>query len=140
MFLREIISDEFAGSNALRFIAIVLLCSLLAACPAQHRLYIHNKSDDTLFSAYLNPNWDSVTIRPGRTKYIWIWFGEESCFSLVIGKTKKAFELPPSITAETRSTGYGGRLDVYYEYGQLHFQYDDGRWTQLKEVAGCDDI
>ena len=41
--------------------------------------------------------------------------------------------------AESKATGYGGRLDVYQEYGQLHFQYDDGHWTQLDEIAECDD-
>ena len=124
----------------LRYVAIILLSSLLAGCPAQHRLYIHNKSDDTLSSAYLNSNWEGVTIRPGKTRYVWIWYGEESCFNLSIGETTKAFHLPRSIMAETKATGYGGRLDVYYEYGQLHFQYDDGRWAQLEEVAECDDI
>ncbi len=113
---------------------------MLAGCPAQHRLYIHNKSDETLFSAYLNPNWESVTIRPGRTKYVWIRFGLESCFSILVGDTKKAFHLPREILLESKSTGYGGRLDVYYEYDKLHFQYDDGRWVQLHEIAACNDI
>jgi len=124
----------------LRYVAIILLSSLLTGCPAQHRLYIHNKSEDTLFSAYLNPNWEAVTIRPGRTRHVSIWFGEESCFSLSIEETTRAFHLPRNIMAESKATGYGGRLDVYYEYGQLHFQHDDGRWTQLDEIAECDDI
>ena len=51
-----------------------------------------------------------------------------------------AFHLPRTILAESKATRYGGKLDVYYEYGQLHFQYDDGRWAQLEETTECDDI
>lgn len=128
------------GTTGLRYAAIILSGLLLAGCPAEHRLYIHNKSDDTLSSAYLNPNWKAVTIRPGRTKYVSLWFGEESCFSLFVEQTKKAFHIPTKIMMESRSTGYGGRLDVYYEYDKLHFRFDDGHWIQLQEIDGCNDI
>jgi hypothetical protein len=126
--------------TGLRYVAIILIGSLLAGCPAQHRLYIHNKSDETLSSVYLNSNWEGVTIRPGRTKYVWISFDEESCFSLSIEGATRMFHIPMSIMSESKATGYGGRLDVYYEYGQFHFQYDDGRWAQLEEVSGCGSI
>jgi hypothetical protein len=41
---------------------------------------------------------------------------------------------------ESKATGYGGRLDVYYEYDKLHFQRGDGHWIQLEEIAKCNDI
>lgn len=79
-------------------------------------------------------------IRPGKTKYISFLLHKESCFSLFIGKTDKAFHLPMEILVQRKAARYGVRLDFYYEYGQLHFQYDDGRWVQLEELAECDDV
>lgn len=42
--------------------------------------------------------------------------------------------------AESKATRYGGRLDVYYEHRQLHFEYDDGRRVQIEEITEYDDI
>ena len=119
-------------------IVFVVLLLLLAGCPAEHRLYIHNKSDQTLSSAYTTDVWEVVTIPPGRTKYIWMVFGMESCFRLTVGDSLRSYDLPREVLAETNSTRYGGRLDVHYEHGQIHFQFDDGRWVQIEEVDKCD--
>lgn len=123
-----------------RRIFLVTLCLLLAGCPAQHRLYIHNKSDFTLSSAYENANLKPVKIRPGRTKYIWMRFGMEACFRLTIGESTKSYYLPREILSESKPTGYGGRLDIYFEYGQFHFQHRDGHWVQFNEIGECDYI
>ncbi len=123
-----------------RYVFIVISVLFLVGCPAQSRLYIHNKSDVTISSAHLGPNSDEVRIRPGATKWISIQFGMESCFSVSLNESNKAFGLPRTILAESKNTGYGGRLDVNYEYGQFHFRRDNGEWVQLKEVAECGDI
>ena len=115
--------------------AIVLL--FLAGCPAEHRLYIHNKSDQILSSEYPTDAWEVVTIRPGKTKHIWISFGIESCFELSVDGSVRAYRLPREILAEAKGTRYGGRLDVYFEYGQMHFQFADLRWTQVEEINAC---
>jgi len=44
-----------------------------------------------------------------------------------------------SILVQRKAARYGVRLDVFFEYGQLHFQYDDGRWVQFEEIADCDE-
>ncbi len=123
-----------------RYIVIIVLCSLLAACPAAHRVYIHNRSDITLTTTYLRSSLDQVIIRPGKTKHFWAPYNMKHCFNLTIGNSTAAFHLPTSIWAESRSTRYGSRLDVYFEYGQLHFRYEDGRWVQLEEIADCREI
>jgi len=120
-----------------KHIVIIFLGLLLSGCPAEHRIYIHNKSDVTISSSYRTTDWEDVNIRPGRTRYVWIRFGMESCLELSIGESAIAFHLPRTILAESKITRYGARLDAYYEYGQLHFQYKDGRWVQLEEVAEC---
>ena len=119
-----------------RSIVLVVLCLLLAGCPAQRQIYIHNESEVTLSSAYLNPKWEIVRIRPGRTKYIFTDIGMDSCFRIVIGESTKAYQLPRDII--TTSTGYGERLDIYFEYGQFHFQRREGRWAQLEEMDKCE--
>ncbi len=125
----------------MRHVFIVLSVLLLVGCPAEQRLYIHNNSDITISSAYLDPNWDEGRIRPGATKWISFQFGHmESCFNVSLDESTKAFSLPRAILVESKSTGYGSRLDVNYEYGQFHFRRDDGKWVQLEEIAACVDI
>ena len=121
-----------------RNIVFGVLLLLLVGCPAQHRLYIHNKSDQTLSSAYRSDAWEVVRIRPGKTKYIWTGFGKETCFQLFVGDSLKAYYLPREILADSKSTRYGFRLDVFYEYGRIHFQFADGRWVQIEEIDECD--
>lgn len=121
----------------MRYIAILLLASFLVGCPAENRLYIHNKSDDTLTNKQPHPNRDDVVIRPGASKHISFPLHKESCFSLLIGETAKSFYLPRAILVQRKAARYGIRLDVHYEYGLLHFKNDDGSWTQLEEVAEC---
>ena len=124
----------------MRYVFLVIFALVLVGCPAVQRLYIHNKSDDTISGAHLNPNADEVRIRPGATKWISINSGVESCFTVSIDGSTRAFSLPRSILVQSESRGYGGRLDVNYEYGLFHFQRDDGEWVQLEEVAECGDI
>jgi hypothetical protein len=132
-------SNDKVGDVRHVFIVISLLS--LAGCPPVQRLYIHNKSDNTIYSAYLNPNWDEVRIRPGATKWISLQMGMvESCFSVSLDESTKAFSLPRTILVDSKSTGYGSRLDVNYEYGQFHFRRDDSEWVQLEEVAACGDV
>ena len=120
----------------IRNLILVSLCVCLAGCPAQRRIYVHNESAFSLSSAYQNPKLDVVEIRPGRTRYIVAPFSEEACFGIAVGELTRAFEIPMDIMA--KSPGYGARLDVYFEYGQFHFQRSDGRWAQLDEIARCD--
>jgi len=131
-------SDVKVGD--VRYVFIVISVLFLVGCPAVQRLYIHNYSDVTISSAHLNPNADEVRIRPGATKWISVRHGMESCFSVSLNESTKAFGLPRTILAESENKGYGGRLDVNYEYGQFHFRHDNGEWVQLKEVAECGDI
>ena len=121
----------------IRYLILVISALVLVGCPPVKRLYIHNKSDATILGAHLNPNVDEVRIRPGATKWISINPGLESCFIVSIDGSTRAFGLPKTITAQSESTGYGGRLDVNYEYGLFHFQRDDGEWVQLEEVVEC---
>lgn len=120
-------------------IALLLLTSFLVGCPAENRLYIHNESDDTLTSRQPNANWDDVVIRPGSTKYISFALQKESCFSLFVGEEERSFHLPMAMLVQRKATRYGVRLDIYYEYGLLNFQNDDGQWTQLEEISECED-
>ncbi len=127
---------EFRLSNA-RTVVFAIILLVLAGCPAEHRLYIHNKSDQTLSSAYPTDAWDVVTMRPGKTKYIWIGIGMESCFQLSVDGSVRAYHLPREVLAESKGTRYGGRLDVYFEYGKIHFRFADLRWAQIEEIDEC---
>ena len=120
----------------IRNLILVTLCVCLAGCPPQRRIYVHNESQVSLSSAYHNPNWERVEIRPGKTKFIAAPYTDESCFELVVGELTKAFDIPMDI--KSKGVRYGARLDVYFEYGQFHFQRNDESWAQLEEIASCD--
>jgi len=124
--------------SSAKIISVVIAGLLLVGCPAEFRIYVHNKSDLTLASAYQNANRDVVRIGPRKTKYLQGYFDREWCLKLNVDEVTKAYHIPREMFDETRSTGYGSRLDIYFEYGLLHVQYGDGRWVQLEEVDDCD--
>ena len=119
---------------------IVLVSLLLVGCPAEHRLYIHNNSKELLSSAYLNSDWKRVDVEPGKTGWIWYRFGKASCFSLMVGGAKTAYELPREVLAGTKKTSYGGRIDLIYEHGKIRIRCDREPCRHLVEIAECADI
>lgn len=109
--------------------------TVLAGCPGVTRLYIHNKSDDTLV-AY-GPRFDAepTSIKPGRTKYVYPKRddrGENVSVDLEIDGESRTYWFNLDMRMTAQGTGYGERMDAYYEYGRMFIEKEPGTWLEVK--------
>ena len=121
----------------MRYIFATLACLLLTGCPPVTRLYIHNKSADTLVyhspREYLEP----TTIKPGRTKWVPVRSDDISCVGLAVNDEVRYYEASREVHMAGKSTGYGSRIDAYYEYGRMFVQKAAGDWFEVRSSASC---
>jgi len=126
--------------GVMRFVAVSILCVVLLGCPAQKRVYLHNNSNHVLTYAYNTINRDPVVVKPGQTKHFCRSYDPTSCVTLDVDGLEKNYLFAHGVLASSRSTGYGSRIDVYFEYERLFVEHPQDGWIEVAEVSQCEDI
>jgi hypothetical protein len=124
--------------GAMKHITLIILLIVLAGCPAESRIYLHNKSQETIVYQGYNET-ETVTINSGKTKVVYFDLTSlEECFKLEINGATRAFSLDREhLNKSVKPAGYGERFDVYYEYDRLYIQTKTGGWLEFETIANC---
>lgn len=79
-------------------------------------------------------------VKPGRTKHFYRFYDPTACVTLDVDGLEKNYLFTDRVLEASRSTGYGGRIDVYFEYERLFVEHPQDGWLEVAEVSQCDDI
>lgn len=126
--------------GVMKLVAVSILCVVLLGCPAQERVYVHNKSSHVLTHTYDTINRDPVVVKPGQTKHFYRSYDRTACVTLDVDGLEKNYLFSERVLGASRSTGYGSRIDVYFEYERLFVEHPQDGWLEIAEVSKCDDI
>lgn len=121
-------------------IALIMFAVVLTGCPAQNRLYVHNKGNVRITHHYSSDGPKPVVIKPGRTHYFFVHYRENACFDISVGDEQRAYLLTTNVWESFESTGYGSRLDASYEYDRFFVLHEKEGWLELERAASCDDV
>ena len=123
----------------MRSVIVILSCSFLTGCPPVTRLYLHNKSEDTLVYKSYRERVEPTKIKPGRTKWVPLRSDESSsCVELEVNGDVRYYEASLEARMTGQSTGYGSRIDAYYQYGRMFVQKSSGDWLEVESRDSCD--
>ena len=124
----------------MRHITLIILLIVLAGCPSERRIYLHNKSQETI--VYKGFNIETVTVGSGKTKAVYFDLDSlENCFEVEINGATRAFNLDREYLKRSWKTArYGERFDIYYEYDRLYIQTKKGGWLEFETITNCQNV